>query len=67
MATPNIGKSVSNAEFDPSSASNKASDRLMSPNAKEDPETVTGDNPQKAWLGSGKKPMGPFGRQGRDF
>jgi hypothetical protein len=67
MASANIGKSVQNAEFDPSKASKSANDRLMSPNAKEDPETVTGDNPQKAWIGSGGKPQGPFGRRGRDF
>lgn len=62
----NAGESVANKTFDPS---NKGSiqGKLMNPNAKEDPEAVTGDNPQKAWLGSGGKPKGPFGPQGRNF
>jgi hypothetical protein len=63
---PNIGQSVQNAAIDPSKAGN-TKEKLMSPNAKEDPETVTGDNPQKAWLGSGGKPKPPFGPQGRNF
>jgi hypothetical protein len=63
---PGIGKSVQDATIDPSKAGN-ATDKLMSPNAQEDPETVTGDNPQQAWKPGGKKPSGPFGPQGRNF
>ncbi len=62
-----IGKSVANAEINPSTAKAKSMDKLMSPNAQEDPETVTGDNPQKAWLGGSGKPQGPFGPKGRMF
>ena len=63
---PGIGQSVQDATVDPSNAGN-ATKKLMSPNAKEDPETVTGDNPQKAWRPGGSKPKGPFGPQGRNF
>jgi len=61
-----IGKPVRNQTIDPSNASDNTK-KLMSPNAKEDPDTVTGDNPQKEWLGKGGKPQGPFGQQGRNF
>lgn len=64
---PAFGQSVANATVDPSKAKKDSQDKLMSPNAKEDPETVTGDNPQKAWIGSGSKPKPPFGPQGRNF
>ena len=59
-------ESVSNVTIDPSKMKD-ATAKLMQPNAKEDMETVTGDNPQKAWIGSGGKPSGPFGQQGRNF
>lgn len=61
-----VGKPVANQTIDPSNAPD-ATDRLMSPNAKEDQETVTGDNPQKAWIGKGGKPSGPYGQQGKNF
>jgi hypothetical protein len=64
--TIQIGQSVANITVDPSAAKD-ANAKLMSPNAKEDPETVTGDNPQKAWLGSGKMPKGDLGVMGRNF
>jgi hypothetical protein len=64
MANPK--GSVGDMTFDPSSKKDNT-DKLMSPNAKEDPETVTGDNPQKAWIGGSGKPQGPFGPQGRNF
>lgn len=67
MANTNYNKSVADVEFNPASASKAKNDKLMSPNAKEDPETVTGDNPQKQWFGGGKKPSGPFGPRGRNF
>jgi len=57
---------ISNKTIDPSNAPD-INKRLMSPNAQEDPETVTGDNPQKAWIGKGGKPKAPFGQQGRNF
>lgn len=60
------GKSVSDMTFDPSKTADN-SKKLMSPNAQEDMETVTGDNPQKAWLGGSGKPTPPFGPQGRNF
>lgn len=57
---------ISNKTIDPSNAPD-ISKKLMSPNAKEDPDTVTGDNPQKAWVGGSGKPKGPFGQQGKNF
>lgn len=64
--TIKIGQSVSNITVDPSSAKD-INAKLMSPNAKEDPDTVTGDNPQKAWLGSGKVDQSGLGSKGRMF
>lgn len=67
MAQGNMaGQPVSNKTFDPSGSKGSTA-KLMNPNAVEDQETVTGDNPQKAWLGSGTKPTPPFGPQGRMF
>lgn len=63
---PSIGKSVRNATVDPSNASD-ATKRLMSPNAKEDPDAVRSNNEQKEWLGGSGKPKPPFGPQGREF
>ena len=61
-----LSSPIANKTIDPSNAPDN-SKKLMSPNAKEDPETVTGDNPQKAWMGSGGKPKAPFGQQGKNF
>lgn len=60
------GQSVADKTIDASKAPN-INAKLMSPNAVEDPDTVTGDNPQKAWIGGSGKPTGPFGPQGRNF
>lgn len=62
----NMLGSISDKTIDPSNTKDNT-EKLMSPNAKEDPETVTGDNPQKAWAPGGKKPMGPFGPRGKNF
>lgn len=62
-----FGQGVSNREFNPSAQKKSSDDKLFSPNAQEDPETVTGDNPQKAWIGKSGKPSGPFGPQGKLF
>lgn len=67
MANGNmIGESVANKTFDPSDKPDNTK-KLMSPNAVEDQRTVTGDNPQKAWVGGSGKPKGPFGPAGREF
>lgn len=67
MAQGNMaGQSLADKTFDPSKAKNH-NEQLMSPNAKEDPETINGDNPQKAWIGGAGKPSAPFGPQGRNF
>lgn len=66
MAGNMAGQPVANKDIDASKAKNHNA-QLMSPNAQEDKETVSGENPQKAWLGSGGKPQGPFGSKGRNF
>lgn len=66
MAGNMAGQSVANKDIDASKAKNHDA-QLMSPNAKEDQETVTSNNPQKAWLGGSGKPTPPYGPQGRNF
>lgn len=61
----NLTSPIANKTIDPSGASKNP--KLLSPNAKEDPDCVTGDNPQKAYAPGGKKPQGPFGQQGKNF
>ncbi len=60
-----LSSPIGDKTIDPSNA--KKNDQLMQPNAKDDPETLTADNPQKAWFGKGGKPKPPFGQQGRNF
>ena len=60
------GESVANKTIDPSGASGNTR-KLMSPNAKDDPEALSGTNEQKAWIGGPGKPKRPFGPQGRSF
>ena len=62
----NLTAPIANKTIDPSSSSGNTK-KLMSPNAKDDPECMTGDNPQKAWIGGKGKPSGPFGQQGKNF
>jgi hypothetical protein len=57
---------IANKTIDPSNAPDSTK-KLMNPNAKDDPETLTGDNPQKAWIGGRGKPSGPYGQQGKNF
>ena len=57
---------IANKTIDPSNAPDNTK-KLMNPNAKEDPECVSGDNPQKAWIGGSGKPSGPYGQQGKNF
>jgi hypothetical protein len=60
-----VGKPVADVTIDPSGEGKN--EKLMQPNAKEDPEAVSGDNPQKAWIGGRGKPSGPYGQQGKNF
>jgi hypothetical protein len=60
------GDSIANKTIDPSGASSNTK-KLMSPNAKDDPEALSGTNEQKAWIGGPGKPSRPFGPQGRNF
>jgi hypothetical protein len=62
----NLSAPISNKTIDPSNASD-ATKKFMSPNAKDDPECISGDNPQKAWRGGSGKPKAPFGQRGTNF
>lgn len=62
----NLTAPIANKTIDPSNAGSNAG-KLMNPNAKDDPECMTGDNPQKAWIGGGGKPKAPYGQQGKNF
>lgn len=65
--TSKFGIGLAGKTFDVPKNSDAVNEKLMSPNAKEDPETVSGDNPQKPWQGGSGKPKGPFGVAGREF
>jgi hypothetical protein len=61
-----VGKSVGDSTIDPSGASKN--NKLMSPNAKDDPDCIPGGtNEQKQFEGGSGKPKGPFGPRGRNF
>jgi hypothetical protein len=62
----NLSSPISNKTIDPSNTADNTK-KLMSPNAKDDPEAMTADNPQKAWFGKAGKPSGPYGQQGHNF
>jgi len=57
---------IADKTIDPSNSSSNTR-KLMNPNAKDDPECMTRDNPQVAWEGGSGKPKGPFGQQGKNF
>lgn len=67
MAGNMAGQPLANKSFDAPKNSDAVKEKLMSPHAVEDQDTVTGDNAQKAWIGGSGKPSGPFGPQGRGF
>jgi hypothetical protein len=62
----NLSSPIANKTIDPSNSSGNTK-KLLSPNAKDDPDCLTGDNPQKAWAPGGGKPKGPFGQKGKNF
>lgn len=39
---------------------------LLEPNAKDNPDSLTPENPFKQALGGSGKPSGPFGKKGRE-
>ena len=63
---PSAGESIANKTIDPSSSKN-TTEKLMNPNAKDDPEAISGTNVQQAWIGGPGKPKLPYGQQGRNF
>ena len=62
----NLSSPISNKTIDPSNSAS-ANKKLMNPNAKDDPESMTADNTQKAWFGKAGKPPAPYGQQGHNF
>lgn len=40
---------------------------LLKPNAKDNPDSLTPQNPHKQTLGGSGKPQGPFGKKAREF
>lgn len=62
----NLSAPISNKTIDPSSSSSNTK-KLMSSNAKDDPDCISATNEQKAWKPGGSKPQGPFGQQGKNF
>ena len=64
---PGYGTSVSNwSPSIPSKASEKA-EKLMSTEASDGKDTMTGTNELKNFVGGSGKPEGPYGVQGRKF
>lgn len=61
------GKSMANWSPEIPKDSRAKKEKLLSPNARENPETVTGNNELKRYVGGASKISGPFGRKGREF
>lgn len=61
-----MGDSIANKTIDPSKAKGNT-EKLMSPNAHDDPDALSGTNEQRAWIGGAGKPGKPYGPQGRNF
>jgi hypothetical protein len=59
------GKSVDQIGSTKPPSGNARAEKLMSPNAQERPDTQTGSNDLKQWIGKNGKPSGPFGQRGR--
>lgn len=60
-----IGKSVDTIGESKPPSGNARAEKLMSPNAQERPDTQTGSNDNKQWIGKNGKPSGPLGQRGR--
>ena len=64
---PSYGSGVANwAPSTPKKSGEKA-DQLMSTEASDAKDTMTGTNELKNWVGGSGKPEGPYGVQGRKF
>ena len=64
---PSYGTGVSNWTPSTPKKSSDAAEKLMSTEASDAKDTMTGTNELKQWVGSGGKPSAPFGVQGRKF
>lgn len=63
---PNFGQSVSGWNPGPG-PKEKSADKLMSTEASDAKDTMTGTNELKPFLGGSGKPPGPFGQKGTEF
>lgn len=54
------------ADWQPKTPS-KSNQSLMTPNAKDNKDSLTPDSPIKQAVGKSGKPKGPFGKAGREF
>lgn len=65
---PSYGKSVSDWNPGPGPKKSDARvDQLMSTEASDAKDTVTGTNELKQWIGGSGKPSAPYGVQGKKF
>lgn len=67
MAGNNAGKSVTNRDFGTTRPENDAATaKLMSSNAKDNMDCLTGTDDLKPYEGGSGMPKGPFGSQGKE-
>ena len=64
---PGYGTSVSNWTPSTPKSSSDAAEKLMSTEASDAKDTMTGTNELKNFVGGSGKPDGPYGVQGRKF
>lgn len=64
---PKRGQSVANWDPGSSAPKGRSREKLLSPNAKEVPDNVTGTNELKQFEGKKGTPSEPFGLKGKNF
>ena len=64
---PSYGSGVSNWTPSTPKKSSDSSDKLMSTEASDGKDTMTGSNELRQWVGGSGKPEAPYGVQGRKF
>jgi hypothetical protein len=60
-----LGKSVSNMSV--GTPKGRSREQLFATDAKDQADNISATNEQKAFVGKGGKPKGPFGLQGKEF
>ena len=64
---PSYGQGVSNWTPSTPKKSSEKADKLMSTEAQDAKDTMTGTNELKQWVGGSGKPPEPYGVRGRKF